>query len=177
MNQINKKVKLVPQKKRILALAVLLVATVISAGSLKADSAIDSLSSIAAAVKDPAQLKNKVVYVDFWASWCGPCRRSFPWMKELNTKYAERGLKFVTVNLDRDRTAAKKFLADMSVPFEVVYDSTGALATLYGLEAMPTSFIYGRDGKLRKQHRGFNPKETGAVDVLIDNLLKEGAKK
>ncbi|MGB5106476.1 MAG: TlpA disulfide reductase family protein [Candidatus Zixiibacteriota bacterium] len=165
------------QKTRILAFAILLAVIFVSAKSLKADNAIDSLSAIAAAVKDPAQLKNKVVYVDFWASWCGPCRRSFPWMKELETKYQERGLKFVTVNLDRDRAAAKKFLADLSVPFEVIYDSTGTLATIYGLEAMPTSFIYGRDGKLRKQHRGFNPKETPAVDSLIDKLLKEGSKK
>lgn len=165
------------QNTRIFVFVILIAALFVHVKSLKADSTIDSLASIAACMKDPAQLKNKVVYVDFWASWCGPCRRSFPWMKELNNKYEERGLKFVTVNLDRDRAAAKKFLTEMSVPFEVVYDSTGALATIYGLEAMPTSFIYGRDGKLRKQHRGFNPKETSAVDSLIDKLLKEGSKK
>ena len=167
----------VTQKTRILAFAILLAAFTMANKPIYAQSGIDSLKSIAAAVKDPAVLKNKVVYVDFWASWCGPCRRSFPWMKELNAKYQERGLVFVTVNLDRERAAAKKFLDEVSVPFEVIYDSTGALATTYSLEAMPTSFIYGRDGKLRKQHRGFNPKETAELDTMIDKLLKEGTKK
>ena len=165
------------QKTRFFTIALFLFACAAATNSAIADSGIDSLNSIRAVVKEPAQLKNKVVYVDFWASWCGPCRRSFPWMQQLEAKYADRGFKIVTVNLDRDRAAAKKFLQDLNATFEVIYDSTGALATKYSLEAMPTSFIYGRDGKLRKQHRGFNPKETDGIDMLIDELLKEGAKK
>lgn len=136
----------------------------------------DSVNVITAIVKDAASLKDKVVYVDFWASWCGPCRRSFPWLKEISARYEAKGFKVVTINLDRDRAAAKKFIEDMKIPFEVFYDSTGALAEKFGIEAIPSSYIYGRDGKLKTEHRGFHPTTAPEMDSLISKLLMEGSK-
>ena len=127
-------------------------------------------------VQPSLDLENKVVYVDFWATWCPPCRRSFPWMKELSVKYREPGLRIVTVNLDERPTLAQKFLEDMGVSLPVVFDSSGTLARRYDLEVMPTSFIYGRDGSLRLRHEGFDPKDIPSLDSLVNALLREKPK-
>ncbi len=120
-----------------------------------AKSAPQSIAVLDSLLAGATPLDSHVVYVDFWASWCVPCRQSFPWMKQLNDKYASRGLQVVAVSVDKSAIPANKFLKEMDVPFKVIYDSTGTLAKLYNLEAMPTSFVYGRDGKLRTDHRGF----------------------
>ncbi len=159
----------------LLSLTIILISSAVI--PLLAKDKIDSVNVVAAAVKDASQLKGKVVYVDFWASWCGPCRRSFPWLKEVAARYQDKGLRIVTINLDRDKAAADKFIAEYQIPFEVVYDRSGEIATHYGLEAIPSSYIYGRDGKLRHTHRGFDPKNAGQLDSLIGVLIKEGVKK
>lgn len=129
--------------------------------------AIDSL------LDSSIELSNKVVYVDFWATWCPPCRRSFPWMKDLLSKYEKQGFQVVTVSLDKHPDKARKFVKEMGGVLPVVFDSSGALAARYGLEVMPTSYLYGRDGTLRLTHEGFVPEETSEIDSLINALLKE----
>jgi len=116
---------------------------------------------------------DRVVYVDFWASWCAPCRQSFPWMMDLLDKYRDKGLQVVTINLDRDQAAARKFLGDTNASLHVVYDSEGRLAKLYDLQVMPTSFVYARDGSLKLCRQGFDPKETESVEQLIRTLVEE----
>jgi thiol-disulfide isomerase/thioredoxin len=117
--------------------------------------------------------QGSVVYVDFWASWCVPCRVSFPWMNELSRKYRDKGLQVITINVDRDQAAAHRFLEEMNTKLDVVYDPAGKLAKVYDLEVMPTSFVYARDGTLRLRKEGFNPKETDSVEALIAKLLEE----
>jgi thiol-disulfide isomerase/thioredoxin len=134
-------------------------------------------ASIDSVLQQAIPLKDKVVYVDFWASWCLPCRHSFPWMKELANKYADRGLRIVTVNLDKKHADAEKFLRDLQAAFQVVYDSTGSLAKLFKIDAMPTSFLYGRDGRLHARYRGFQDDEAYSVDSAINVLVNEGAGK
>ena len=117
--------------------------------------------------------EGKVVYLDFWASWCKPCKDSFPWMIAQQNKYADQGLVVVTVNLDRDKKAAETFLTKLKSDLIVVYDSDGKLAEKYKLEAMPTSFIYDRAGKLVSSHIGFSPKESKLIEQEIADLLQE----
>jgi thiol-disulfide isomerase/thioredoxin len=141
--------------------------------SVLAKGAPNSTAAIDSVLAKSVPLSGKVVYVDFWASWCVPCRSSFPWMKQLQDKYRDQGLQIVTINVDKQRAPADKFLADLQSPLTVVYDSSGTLAKLYDLEAMPSSFIYGRDGNLRTKHRGFVAKDSVLLDSLIGSLLKE----
>jgi peroxiredoxin len=94
-------------------------------------------------------------------------------MKNMAEKYARNGLTIIAVNVDKDHEAAEKFLGDMSVPFTVVYDSSGTLAELYNLRAMPTSFLYGPDGTLREHHEGFHAKDTLTLDSLVWDLVHE----
>lgn len=117
--------------------------------------------------------EGSVVYVDFWASWCVPCKLSFPWMMDLVGKYGEKGLQVVTINVDRDAKAADKFLKDTEASLPVVYDPSGKLAKLYDLQVMPTSFVYARDGTLRLREEGFDPREIESTERLIQKLLEE----
>jgi cytochrome c biogenesis protein CcmG, thiol:disulfide interchange protein DsbE len=112
-------------------------------------------------------LRGRVVYVDFWASWCGPCRASFPWMATMQQRYSDRGFTVVAVNLDKDRKAADAFLARYPAGFPVAFDPAGTVAEAYGVPGMPTSYLIGRDGTIRCTHVGFVPRKAGELEALI----------
>ena len=112
-------------------------------------------------------LRGKVVLVDFWASWCVPCAKSFPWMNALRDSFAGQPFKIVAINLDKEREAADAFLEKYPPRFTVAFDPEGATAEAYHVVAMPTSFVIGRDGTILLVHAGFDPKKTGEVESLI----------
>jgi thiol-disulfide isomerase/thioredoxin len=156
---------------RIFPVVMLTLASAASLGA--AGTAPKSIAVLDSLTGDSTIVRGKVVYVDFWASWCVPCRLSFPWMKDLQAKYGERGLQVVAINVDRDRAAARKFLEDVHASLPIVYDPAGKLAKLYDLQVMPTSFIYGRDGILRRRRDGFDPGEKQSVESLHGKILGE----
>ena len=112
-------------------------------------------------------LRGRVVYVDFWASWCGPCRKSFPWLASLQQRYEKKGLTVVAINLDKDRALADKFLKQYSAPFTVVFDPSGKTAEAFAVRGMPTSFLIDRSGVILSTHVGFDPKEAAAIEARI----------
>jgi thiol-disulfide isomerase/thioredoxin len=116
-------------------------------------------------------LRGKVVLVDFWASWCEPCRASFPWMSRLHERYAARGLVIVAIDLDKTRPPAEQFLLDHPAAFTIAYDPAGRSAEAFKVKAMPTSFIVGADGKILLAHAGFDPTKTAAIESLIAGAL------
>ncbi len=118
--------------------------------------------------------KGKVVYLDFWASWCGPCRKTFPWMNQINAKYAQEGLQILAVSVDQDRAAAEKFLAQYPPEFQILLDQTRKIAKLYGVKGVPTSFLIDRDGVLRHSHLGMNEAHFAEVEAELQGLLKAG---
>lgn len=148
------------RKKRVLR-RVLLVATAMLA-ALSAQASGDSLVS---------EREGKVVIVDFWASWCVPCRRSFPWMNAMIEKYADDGLVIVAVNLDKERAAAETFLAEIPANFEIEFDPEASIAREYGVEAMPNSFVFGRDGELVTRHLGFKVAKQDEYEAVLVNAL------
>jgi thiol-disulfide isomerase/thioredoxin len=115
--------------------------------------------------------KGKVVIVDFWASWCVPCRRSFPWLNEMQAKYADQGLVIIGVNEDTSEEEVAGFLADYPARFEIVRDNEGLLATEFGVVAMPSSYIIGRDGKIVTRHLGFKTKLMDEYEATIQEIL------
>jgi len=136
-------------------------------------SSTPSPADVAAAPSlDLEQYRGRVVVVDFWASWCTPCRRSIPWLNEMRAKYGERGLVIIGVNVDKDRRDAEQFLRDVPIEFEIVYDSGGKLATRYQVEGMPSSFVYGRNGELAARHLGFQNAKRPEYESLLGRLLK-----
>lgn len=112
-------------------------------------------------------LRGDVVLVDFWASWCGPCKSSFPWMRDVYQRYSGKGLTIVAVNLDKSRSSADDFLLDHPSPFTVAFDPSGATAKAYKVWGMPTSFLIGRDGTILLAHSGFDPRRAGEVEAAI----------
>lgn len=116
--------------------------------------------------------RGQVVVVDFWASWCTPCRRSIPWLNEMHAKYAKDGLVIVGVNVDKDRHDAEHFLDEVPIEFEIIYDPNGELATRYGVEGMPSSYVFGRDGELAARHLGFQNAKRPEYEALLGRLLK-----
>lgn len=113
-----------------------------------------------------------VVYVDFWASWCGPCRQSFPWMNSIQEKYRAQGFKVIGVNVDGKNEDAKKFLAQNPAKFAVAFDSKGVTPKSYGVKGMPTSFLIGRDGKVISQHLGFKEADREELEKQIKAALE-----
>jgi len=122
---------------------------------------------------DLAQYRGKVVYVDFWASWCGPCKVSFRYMAQLRAIYPAKDLAIVTINLDHDRAAAAGFLKAVGSTLPVVYDPKGALAAQYKVQAMPTTVLIGRDGKQRFVHQGYFEAKNGEYSQHVAALVAE----
>jgi thiol-disulfide isomerase/thioredoxin len=125
---------------------------------------------------DLSRYEGKVVIVDFWASWCVPCRRSFPWMNRMHDKYTADGLVIIAVNLDRSTDDAARFLAKYPAKFEIVYDPTGVLAKKYRVEVMPSSIIIGRNGEMIERHAGFKVKRQNEYEATIRAALRSEQK-
>jgi len=119
------------------------------------------------------KLRGKVVYLDFWASWCSPCRKSFPWMNEIQSKYKNKGLVVVAVNLDKSKDKADEFLNDFETNFTVAFDPEGKTAEDYKVMGMPSSYLIDRNGQLHMSHIGFRKSDTDKLETNIRELLKQ----
>lgn len=117
------------------------------------------------------QFKGKLVYLDFWASWCPPCLKSFPFMEQLKQKYSERGLVVVAISLDQKREAAMGFLNRIETSFIIGHNSSGSVAKNYDVMAMPSSYLIDRDGKIILRHLGFNTRDGDKLDKVIQSAL------
>ena len=118
-------------------------------------------------------LRGKVIYLDFWASWCLPCKKSFPWMNKMKQNYADQGFEIVAINLDTERKLADEFLKEIDVNFIVAFDESGQSASQYKLKGMPSSYLIGRDGKVYASHVGFRDKDKLQLEQTIKNLLNQ----
>jgi len=116
-------------------------------------------------------LKGQVVYVDFWASWCSPCRKSFPWMNEIYSRYKDRGFRIVAVNLDSDREDCDKFLKKIPADFTIAFNPEGNVADAYGVMGMPSSYLIDREGRIHATHMGFRDGDKAGIESEIRALL------
>jgi len=103
--------------------------------------------------------RGKVVYLDFWASWCQPCRNSFAWMNKMQSLYGDKGFKVIAINLDESRKDANKFLQQIPANFEVAFDPRGNTAENYQVKAMPSSYIIDKHGNVIHANLGFHDKD------------------
>lgn len=118
--------------------------------------------------------KGQYIYIDYWASWCGPCRQSFPWMNALQAKLGPKGLKVVAVNVDAKRADADKFLTHTPAQFTVAYDPQGDSAKKLAIKTMPTSMLVNPDGKILFVHSGFRTEEMGPLETKIAAAMLSG---
>ena len=120
-----------------------------------------------------SQYRGKVVYLDFWASWCKPCRKSFPWMNHIQQKYGDQGLVVLAINLDKEPDLAAAFLRQLPADFTIAYDPQGTVAQQYKLPGMPTSYLIDKQGQLRVAHKGFFEAQADKYESEISALLNE----
>jgi thiol-disulfide isomerase/thioredoxin len=115
--------------------------------------------------------KGKTVYLDFWASWCGPCKQSFPWMNDMQTRYSSQGLRVVGINVDQKTDDAKDFLKSTPASFDVAFDASGKTPKAYAIKGMPTSVLIGPDGKVLSVHSGFKDEQRSELEGQIKQAL------
>jgi cytochrome c biogenesis protein CcmG/thiol:disulfide interchange protein DsbE len=130
-------------------------------------------SAPAASPIDLNEFRGRVVYIDFWASWCGPCKQSFPWLQSMKDSYEAQGLTVLAVNVDQTRGDAERFLAQFHPSFDVRFDPTGESAERFKVKGMPTGVIIDRHGVLRFTHIGFRPVDGPAYEGQLRQVLAE----
>jgi len=118
-----------------------------------------------------ADYHGSVVYIDFWASWCGPCRKSFPWMNEIKERYSAKGLKIIAINLDANKLDASQFIHEMKPNFDIAFDPSGDVAGRYQVAGMPSAYLIDRNGELHSAHIGFRSKDIPMLEQEISLLL------
>ncbi|SET17187.1 TlpA disulfide reductase family protein [Thalassotalea agarivorans] len=119
------------------------------------------------------QHQGKVVFVDFWASWCLPCREAMPWLNEMQSQHTEKNFQVISINLDAEKQYADEFLNEFPASFPVIFDSEGETAQAYQLKGMPSSYIYDKTGKLVAVHQGFNQDKKQQFEQEIKTLIEQ----
>ena len=119
-----------------------------------------------------SELEGKTVYIDFWASWCGPCRQSLPLYEVMNESLPQDKFRLVAINLDESREDALRFLEQHPVSYTVLFDPEGVTASSWGIPAMPSSFLVNPRGEIVKQWAGFHPSHIEEIEDEIRSLIE-----
>ena len=122
-----------------------------------------------------ADLKGQVVMINFWASWCGPCRKEFPALDQIYAKYKPMGFTLVAINVESEKSDAEKFLSATPASFPILFDPDNAVSGKYGVSAMPTTILVDRQGRVRWQHRAYKPGDEAKYIEQIRAALREKA--
>ncbi|MDR3460543.1 MAG: TlpA disulfide reductase family protein [Verrucomicrobiae bacterium] len=151
----------------------LLLCQPVDAGLKPGDNFLD-LTAYKLEGKLPDDLKGKIVIVDFWASWCGPCKESFPVLNELQKKYGGKGVLILAINEDEEKSDMADFLKDNPATFTVVRDAAQKLVAAAGIQTMPSSFVLDATGQVKFFHNGFHGAATRKQYVEeLESLLKK----
>ena len=147
-----------------------LAAAAIDPGTKAPDFTLPTLSGGSISL---SQHHGKVIYLDFWASWCVPCKHSLPWMEELRGKFGPQGLEVIAINIDSDKVAAGEALSSVHPSFAVGLDPEMKVVGAYAPPSMPSSYLIDRSGTVVMVHSGFHESERPALEEQISNLLKK----
>lgn len=159
----------------ILLVPLLLYSTILAAEDSKVGSFAPAfeLQRDATSTFSLSSLRGKVVYLDFWASWCPPCMVSLPWMNDLHKKFPADHFQIVAINVDEQDKEAERVIKKLKPEFMILRDPKGAIPSLYRIATMPTSFIIRKDGTIAKIHSGFRSSDKEEIEKEIAQLIKE----
>ena len=118
-------------------------------------------------------LRGQVVMINFWASWCGPCRQEFPALDEMYRKYQPMGFALVGINVESEQADAERFLGARPVSFPILFDPDNTVSDRYGVSAMPTTVLVDRQGRLRWQHQAYKPGDEARYIEQVRAMLRE----
>ncbi|MEO7387814.1 MAG: TlpA disulfide reductase family protein [Gammaproteobacteria bacterium] len=167
-----------PMLLKSLVMAALLAAPVVAGnatGGAVAPAAEFKLTSRAGAPVALSGLKGQVVLINFWATWCGPCRKEMPLLEQIQKKYAPLGFTMLGVNVEEDTRLMDTFLNDVPVSFPILLDPANGVSKLYNVSAMPSTVIVDRKGNVRFVHQGYQPGDEGKYQDMIRQLIREKA--
>jgi peroxiredoxin len=119
------------------------------------------------------EYRGKVVLINFWASWCGPCRQEMPLLDRLHHRYEDTGFAVLGINVEGERAPAQKIVDKTKVTFPVPIDENQKVSELYSLEAMPSTVVVDRDGVVRYIHRGYKPGDEAKYVEVVKQLIRE----
>lgn len=120
-----------------------------------------------------SELRGQVVMLNFWASWCGPCKQEMPLLDALYKRYSPAGFTLLGINAEEDLSEAKALLAKDPVAFPVLFDTDSKMSETYGVDAMPSSVLIDCNGNMRHLHRSYVPGDEKIYKKLIKSLLRE----
>ena len=120
-----------------------------------------------------SEMRGNVILINFWASWCGPCREEMPLLNELHSKYEPLGFTVLGVNVEEQENSARGFLKNFPVDFPILLDNRNQVSKLYDVVAMPTSVVVDRDGNMRYLHRGYKSGDENKYRQVVKKLIRE----
>ncbi len=156
-------------------LAVVLLSVPVLAADATGPAAEFNLKSRDGAMVSLGGLKGQVVLINFWATWCGPCRKEMPLLEQIQKKYAPLGFTMVGINVEEDTRLMDTFLKDVPVSFPVLLDPANGVSKLYNVSAMPSTVIVDRKGNVRFIHQGYKPGDESKYQDMIRQLIREKA--
>ena len=156
----------------IIVLAATQNAWAVTVGEKMPDCNLKPLNDVAATLH-LNRYSGKVLYVDFWASWCAPCAKSFPYMNKLQRTFKSSDLQIVAVNLDQPLSDADEFLTKLPADFTLAYDPEQVCAKSFAVQAMPSTYLIDKQGIVRYIHLGFRSGEVGELQQMIETLVAE----
>ena len=167
--------KLLPGVLGSLVVSASLLAAPVGAGDASGPAAPFSLKSRGGQTVALGDLKGQVVLINFWATWCGPCRKEMPLLEQIQKKYAPLGFTMLGVNVEEDTRMMDTFLKDVPVSFPILLDPANGVSKLYSVSAMPSTVIVDRKGTVRLIHQGYQPGDESKYQDLIRQLIRERA--
>jgi len=153
--------------------AFVVVATSVNASSISGQAPDFTLKSRSGKNIRLSDLRGQVVMLNFWASWCGPCRQEMPILEQLSKRYGKLGFTMVGVNVEQDSSKAEAYLRDVKVTFPILFDTTSSTSKLYSVNAMPTTIIIDRNGNMRFKHEGYKSGYEKDYKKQIKQLIRE----
>ena len=120
-----------------------------------------------------SELRGQVVLLNFWASWCGPCRQEMPLLEKLQQRYSALGFTVIGVNVEEDSSKAKSLLKDIPVSFPILFDTQNTVSKQYNVSAMPSTVMIDRNGNMRYLHKGYKPGDEAQYKKWVKQLVKE----
>ena len=120
-----------------------------------------------------SEIRGQVVMLNFWASWCGPCRQEMPLLDALHQRYESLGFTLLGINVEQDATAARRYLEEVPVAFPILFDAANEVTRAYDVKAMPSTVLVDRDGRMRFLHQGYKPGDEAKYSKLVRQLLRE----